>query len=220
MSNLEEFEKLINYTFKDKSLLQTALTHSSASSSDNYERMEFLGDGLLSIIVAEHLFLTTKDKVGKMSVFRSNLVSTDALSQIVVENGWDKYVVVGQSVLGTHTIAKNILADVFESITAAIYLDSNFETAKSFVAKYILNHVSGCVGVDYKTKLQEYLAKINPDFTLKYEVLASSGPSHDMRFSIGLKYNGELVSQAEGSSKKSAEQQCAKMFLEKLTKMA
>lgn len=218
MNNLKDFEKSINYTFKNIALLQTALTHSSASSSDNYERMEFLGDSLLSIIVAEHLFLSTTKKVGVMSVMRSNLVSTDALSKIVLANGWDKYITVGQSVAATHNIAKNILADIFESITAAIYLDSNFENAKQFVTTYVLSGVDECVGMDYKTKLQEKLAKINPDFELKYEVLASSGPSHNMQFTIGLKYNGELVSSAEGSSKKNAEQLCAKLFLEQLKK--
>lgn len=218
MNSCVEFEKLINYNFKNIELLKTALTHSSASNKNNYERLEFLGDSLLSIVVAEHLYLNTNKKVGEMSVLRSQLVSTDALSKIVTKNGWDKFIVVGQSVLSTHTIAKNILADVFESIVAAIYLDSNFENAKAFITTYVLSEVGHVVNADFKTKLQEKLASINPDFTLKYEVVKSEGPSHNMQFTIALNYNGKQVAVSKGSSKKIAEQLCAKMFLEEISK--
>ncbi len=218
MNNCVEFEKLINYNFKNVELLKTALTHSSASNKQNYERLEFLGDSLLSIVVAEHLFLNTTKKVGEMSVLRSQLVSTDALSSIVLKHGWDKFIIVGQSVSATHTIAKNILADVFESVVAAIYLDSNFENAKAFITTYVLSEVGHVVNADFKTKLQEKLASINPDFTLKYEVLKSEGPSHNMEFTIALNFNDKQVAVSKGSSKKIAEQLCAKMFLEEISK--
>lgn len=217
-NNYENFEKSIHYKFKDINLLNTALTHSSASSTNNYERMEFLGDSLLSIVVAEYLFLNSNKKVGNMSVLRSQLVSADALSKIVLANGWDKLIIVGQSVSATHSIAKNILADVFESIVAAIYLDSDFENAKSFIATYVLSDVNSVEDVDFKTKLQEKVASINHDFRLKYDVLKSEGPSHNMQFTIGLYFNEKLVSTACGSSKKTAEQLCAKIFLDELKK--
>ena len=153
-----------------------------------------------------------------MSVLRSQLVSTDALSSIVLKHGWDKFIIVGQSVSATHTIAKNILADVFESVVAAIYLDSNFENAKAFITTYVLSEVGHVVNADFKTKLQEKLASINPDFTLKYEVLKSEGPSHNMEFTIALNFNDKQVAVSKGSSKKIAEQLCAKMFLEEISK--
>lgn len=215
-NNYKVLEQSINYTFKNKELIIQALTHSSETKTNNYERLEFLGDSLLSVIVAEHLYLTSNKKVGDMSVLRSRLVSTDALSNIVLKNNWQNLINVGPSIKNVNNIAKNILADIFESIVAAIYLDAGIEKTKQFVANYVLSQIESVVNSDYKTALQEKVASINNLATLQYKLLESEGPSHNMKFTVGLYYNNKLVAKAEGKSKKSAEQTCAKMLLEKI----
>ena len=213
MNNIELLEQKLGYIFKNKDLLVKALTHSSASGTSNYERMEFLGDSLLGRIVAEHLYNNFNEEVGKMSVMRSNLVSTNALSKIVLENGWNNFIIVGASISSTKNIAKNVLADVFESITAAIYLDAGIDEARKFVNKFILSKASNIVNLDFKTLLQEKVASINPNYKLEYKLISSAGPSHATVFEMGLYFNGSLVSSASANSKKSAEQQCAQIFL-------
>lgn len=218
MNNVETLEQKIGYTFKNKELITKALSHSSASSTFNYERMEFLGDSLLSYIVAEYLYYNFNQEVGKMSVLRANLVSTNALSQIVLDNGWKDLIIVGASVASTKNIAKNVLADVFESIIAAIYLDAGMEETKSFVNKFVLANVNSVVNTDYKTLLQEKVASINPGFKLEYKFINSFGPSHALVFTMGLYFNDSLVATSEATSKKTAEQNCAKIFLEEINK--
>ena len=218
MNNVEILEQKIGYTFKNKELIIKALSHSSASSTFNYERMEFLGDSLLSYIVAEHLYFNFNQEVGKMSVLRSNLVSTNALSKIVLDNGWKNLITVGASVASTKNIAKNVLADVFESITAAIYLDAGIEETKKFVNKFVLNNVELVVNTDYKTLLQEKVASINPSHKLSYKLISSAGPSHALVFTMGLYFNDGLVATASANNKKSAEQLCAQTFFEQINK--
>lgn len=213
MNNLEILEEKIGYIFKNKDFLINALTHSSASNKINYERMEFLGDSLLGRIVAEHLYNNFEGTVGEMSVLRSNLVSTNALSKIVSDNGWQKFIIVGASIASTKNIAKNVLADVFESITAAIYLDAGFDEVRRFVNKFVLTNASSVANVDFKTLLQEKIASINPNYKLSYKLISSSGPSHATVFEMGLYFNECLVASASANSKKAAEQQCAKQFL-------
>ena len=213
MNNIELLEQKIGYIFKNKDLLIRALTHSSASNTSNYERMEFLGDSLLGRIVAEHLYNNFNEEVGKMSVLRSNLVSTNALSKIVADNGWVEFIIVGASISSTKNIAKNVLADVFESITAAIYLDAGIDEARRFVNKFVLSKASNVENLDFKTLLQEKVASINPNYKLSYSLISSSGPSHAAVFEMGLYFNNCLVASASANSKKSAEQQCAKIFL-------
>lgn len=217
MSNIEVLEKQIGYTFKNKELITKALTHSSAHKTFNYERMEFLGDSLLSVIVAEYLYNNFDKEVGKMSVLRSNLVSTNALSKIVLNNGWKELIVVGPSVASTNNIAKNVLADVFESITAAIYLDGGMNETIKFVNKYVLSDVNSVVNTDYKTLLQEKIAAVNTTAKIEYKLLESFGPSHLLTFKIGLCINGNVVATAIAGSKKSAEQMCAKLYLDDIT---
>lgn len=216
MNNYELLEEKIGYVFKNKELILKALTHSSASKTFNYERMEFLGDSLLGFIVAEHLYHNVNKEVGKMSVLRSNLVSTTALSTIVLQNGWDQLIMVGPSIAATGKIAKNILADVFESVTAAIYLDGGINETIKFVNKYVLSDVNSVVNADYKTILQETVASVNISAKLEYKLIESCGPSHSITFKMGLYYNDNLVATAEAGTKKKAEQQCAKMFLENI----
>lgn len=217
-NNYSELEQQLGHKFKDINLLIRALTHSSASSTDNYDRMEFLGDSLLSVFVAEYLYDNLAKPVGYMSVLRSQLVSTHALSKIVIDNGWTKYIIFGGSILGAHNMAKKSLADVFESITAAIYLDAGFEETKKFVTKFVLSGINTTIDTDFKTKLQEKLACIDNTLSIKYVELEHNGPSHDMTFKMGLYINDRLVETSIGKSKKEADQNCAKIAYENICK--
>ncbi len=218
MTNYSEFEDQIGYKFKNINFLIEALTHSSASSTVNYDRMEFLGDSLISMFVAENLYDTTSKPAGKMSVLRSQLVSTDALSKIVVDNGWTKYIIFGGSILGAHNMPKKSLADIFESITAAIYLDSGYDGAKNFVKKDILSGVSNAIDADYKTKLQERLASLDHTMEISYKEIDETGPDHSKTFTMGIFINNKLITKAQGKSKKIAEQECAKVVYENIVK--
>ena len=218
MNNFDKLEKIIGYTFKNKELILKALTHSSSSKTFNYERMEFLGDSLLSIIVAEYLYLNTEQKVGKMSVLRSSLVSAEALSKIVLENNLKQFIIVGKSIKATNHIANNVLADVFESITAAIYLDGGFEETKKFVSKFVLKNVNGVLNTDYKTFLQEKIASLHNDYKIEYKLINSLGPSHELTFEMAVCLNGKIMATAKGKNKKEAEQLCAKLLLEQIEK--
>lgn len=216
-NNFSKLETLIGYTFKNKSLLEQALTHSSANAL-NYEKLEFLGDSLLSIFVTNHIYNFANNlKVGEMSTLRSNLVSTNSLSTIIKENGINKFVIIGDSLKNNTTHINNILADIFESLLAAICLDGGVEQAERFVNKFLLSKFSEHIVVDYKTKLQELIQKDYNGTKIEYRELGHFGPSHDLTFKIGLFLNGVKRAEAEGKTKKQAEQICAKfvfnMFL-------
>ncbi len=217
MSNLNQLETLIGYTFKNKDLLTQALTHSSAG-ANNYEKLEFLGDSLLSLFVTKHIYTFTTIKVGDMSTLRSNLVSTSSLSNIIKQTGINKYVILGDSLLNNSTNLTNVFADVFESLLAAIYLDSDLQQAQKFVNMFLLQNFKSGVVVDFKTKLQEYIQKYKNGTTIEYKELEHFGPSHNLTFKIGLFLNGEITAEASGKSKKQAEQKCAQIVLDKLQK--
>ena len=214
-NNLTQLETLLDYNFKNKELLIQALTHSSAS-ADNYEKLEFLGDSLLSSYVTKHIFNYTNLKVGEMSTLRSNLVSTTSLSNIILEYGINKFVILGDSLANNSTHITNILADIFESLLAAIYIDGGESQSLKFVNKFLLSSFNENVVVDYKTKLQELIQKHYNGTKIEYRELGHTGPSHDLTFNIGLFLNGEKQAEANGKTKKQAEQLCANIVFNKL----
>lgn len=213
MNNLKNLEEEIGYTFKDKQLLIRALTHSSSNGENSYERLEFFGDALLSMIVAENFYLNSEKSAGAMSVARSSLVSEEALSKILINNGWEKYIKTGAS-MGAN-IPKSVLADVFESLTGAIYLDAGLKRTRIFVEDFVLDNLE-ILNTDYKTLLQELLAKSHKNTQIKYKLLKKTGPSHNILFEIGLFINGNMVGSAKGGRKKNAEQKCAKEYYLKI----
>lgn len=215
-NNLSELETLVGYSFKNKDLLKQALTHSSASVT-NYEKLEFLGDSLLSTFVTKHIYSFANNlKVGEMSTLRSNLVSTTSLSSIIKLSGISEFVILGESLANNTTPINNILADVLESLLAAIYLDGGQSAAERFVNKFLLSKFSEHVVVDYKTKLQELIQRDYNGTKIEYKELSHSGPSHDLTFNIGLFLGGKKQAEAQGKTKKQAEQLCAGMVLNML----
>lgn len=217
MSTLEE---KIGYVFNDRSLMVEALTHSSYANEkgnlDCNERLEFLGDAVLSIISAEYLYKKFPDTPeGKLSKIRSSLVCTQSLSGFAREIGLGSYLLLGkgESASGGYD-RDSILENAFEALIAAIYLDGGMEKAKIFVLKFLardieLRHFNF---KDYKTTLQEIIQQ-NPDEKLNYVLIGEYGPDHDKRFEVEVHLNSNVIGRGIGRSKKQAEQEAAKEAL-------
>ena len=218
---MESLEKKIGYKFKNKELLKTALTHSSYANEQGgavkyNERLEFLGDSVLGIITAEYLFINHRDfPEGELTKVRSALVCENALFRFAGEIDLGEYLFLGKGEANTGGRNRpSILADAFEALIAAIYLDGGMEEAKSFVLRFIKNAQAEAIEIntDYKTKLQEITQK-NPEERVEYVVIGETGPDHDKRFIVGVKLNSNLIGKGEGRSKKQAEQLAAKEAL-------
>ena len=214
---MKSLEKNIGYTFRDKELLKTAVTHSSYANENrgglNYnERLEFLGDAVLQLITSEKLFCENPTMPeGKMSKVRAALVCEDALAGYSTEINIGEYMLLGKGEEmsgGRHR--PSILADAFEAVTGAIFLDGGMENAKKFVLRFLdAAHRSL---QDYKTLLQEIIQK-NPGERLSYVVTGETGPDHDKSFTVEVHLNSNIIGKGTGKSKKQAEQAAAKEAL-------
>ncbi len=213
-------ETKLNYTFKDPKLLQTALTHSSFANEnavESYERLEFLGDSILGMVVAEFLFHhKPKLSEGVLTRTRSNLVREEAL--VLVADHLELGAVIR---LGKGEIAQgarpSIRADVVEAILAGIFLDGGMEPAKTMVHHFVLKDFTPQISrtVDYKTALQEWVQRTSGT-VIAYQLLEEKGPDHMKEFTIQVEVNGQPQGEGTGRSKKEAEQNAAKSALEKL----
>lgn len=200
--------KDLGYSFKDKSLLELALTHSSLS-ENNYERLEFLGDSILDFLVGEYFFNHCDEKEGKLTVLRSHFVSENYLSQIFDKLNLQKDVRLGRSCQGQ--VSKAIKCDVIESILGAIYLDGGLEQAKKFIQNHFeLETYPNIVDDNYKSKLQEL---IQGNFKCKIGYVTESC---DGGFVSSFYMDEDKISAATGKSKLEAEQKTAKKAIEKL----
>lgn len=223
MKPIELYEKKLDYVFQDKQLLVTAVTHSSYANEqkgkcDSYERLEFLGDSILGFVTAKYLFENFPElSEGELTKTRAALVCEKSLC------GFSKKLGVGEFLRLSHgeqhsggRERPSILADVFESTLAAIYLDSgSFETAQQFILKFIgpaAKSQSRKPFKDYKTMLQEIIQQ-NPEERLEYQVTGESGPDHDKHFTVEVHLNSNVIGKGGGRSKKEAEQQAAREAL-------
>ncbi|WP_417100232.1 phosphate acyltransferase PlsX [Hominenteromicrobium sp.] len=224
MRSLDEFEKKIGYKFKNRNLLITALTHSSYANESrggdqSYERLEFLGDSILGFVTAEYLCKAFPDiPEGKLTKKRAALVCEKSLCGFTRSFGAGELLRLshGEQHSGGRE-RPSILADVFESITAAIYLDSgSLEEAKRFVLHYI-EPAAQSAGErpfkDHKTMLQEIIQQ-NPGERLEYVLTGEHGPDHDKHFTVEVHLNSNVIGKGGGRSKKEAEQQAAREALE------
>ena len=218
MNNLE---KSIDYTFKDKRLLKCALTHTSfanESKTPSNERLEFLGDSVLSFFVSDHIFKNYKDMPeGELTRLRSSLVCEAALCVFAREIGLGDNLLLGKCEEKSGGRNRDsILADAFEALLAAIFLDGGIENAKKFVYKFVLrelenkdlNHSTK----DYKTLLQEIIQR-NPEEVISYILTGESGPDHDKTFEVEVHLNSNVIGKGSGKSKKAAEEAAAKQAL-------
>lgn len=219
--NFSEFEKIIGYEFKNKSYLETALTHSSYANEkqlgrDCNERLEFLGDSVLGVITAEYFYHNLAHlPEGEMTKKRAACACEKSLHGFAKEINLGKYLLLGRG--EDHTGGRkraSILADAFEAVIGAIYLDGGIESARNFVLGFIKKAAQKQLSIcDYKTELQEIIQK-NPDEHLTYVLVGESGPDHDKRFEVEVHLNSNVVGCGRGKSKKTAEQQAAKQALE------
>lgn len=214
---MKQLEKNIGYHFRDKELLRTAVTHSSYANESRgnmayNERLEFLGDAVLQLITSEKLFRENPDMPeGRMSKQRAALVCEDALAGYSAEIHLGDFLLLGKGEEATGGRQRpSILADAFEAVTGAIFLDGGMDNAKKFVRHFLdAAHLSL---KDYKTLLQEIIQK-NPGERLSYVVTGESGPDHDKVFDVEVHLNSNIIGRGTGKSKKQAEQAAAKEAL-------
>ncbi len=206
MDFLEKYGIKIN----DKSLLEMALTHSSYSNehaTPNYERLEFLGDAVLQNITSEYFYLNTDLSEGDMSKVRASYVCEQALAEYSKKVGIDKHIKLGHG--QEKNLNDTIIADCFESVLGAIYLDQGFEVAKNYVNEVVLPFIKSehLFFGDYKSLLQELVQTDKK--SLEYVLINESGPAHDKRFMVEVRIDNIVYGVGSGRSKKEAEQNAA-----------
>lgn len=221
---MNDLQKKIGYKFKNKDLLNEALTHSSFANEHKSkhikynERLEFLGDAVLSIVVADYIFKNFPElPEGELTKLRAALVCEKTLFEFAKKIDLGNYLVLSKGERNNGGAERpSILSDAFEALIAAIYVDGGIEPA----AKHILNFVIPAIKSskkkqinDYKTTLQEIIQK-NPGEQLDYIIVSESGPDHDKHFVVEVHLNSNVIGKGGGHSKKEAEQQAAREALE------
>ncbi|WP_312812038.1 ribonuclease III [Sedimentibacter sp.] len=225
IKELKEFETIIKYKFNNIETLEKSLTHSSYSNEDksynkvNNERLEFLGDAVLSISVSRYIFDKFPDyPEGDLTKLRSQVVCEDTLSMVASELNIGKYMLLGKGEEASGgRDRKSILADAVEAIIAAIYIDGGYRKAESFVldnlTKYIHHAVKGKIVTDFKSYLQEYYQSKGHTCKIRYVVTKEEGPDHEKVFHVDVVINRVVAGSGSGKSKKLAEQEAAKNAL-------
>jgi len=221
MSNIKNLEKNIGIVFKNKDLLQQALVHRSYINEHpdfnigHNERLEFLGDAVLEIIVTEYLYINFPDKPeGDLTNWRASLVNSKMLYKIADKLNFENFLLLskGESKDKNSKARQYILADSVEAVIGAIYLDQGFETAKDFILKNVIVDLKDILKnktyVDAKSRFQEMSQEI-VGITPSYKVIKEEGPDHAKKFTVGLYLNDELVAVSEGSSKQEAQTKAA-----------
>lgn len=225
---LLEFAGKLGVEFNDLCLLNMALTHSSyaheakcSPKPRHNERIEFLGDSVLSIVVSTYMYSTyPKLAEGKLTKIRAVVVCESSLAHLAEKISLGDYLLLGKGEeLSGGRRRPSILADAFESLLGAIYLDRGFEYVQGFLMGLAKGFIDRCcaggICYDYKTTLQEYLQQ-DGDIDLAYKLVSASGPEHDKTFVAEVVYNGQVYGQGVGRCKKEAEQKAAKSALVKL----
>ena len=222
---LKDLEHAIGYRFGNISLLQNALTHSSyanerwRNSLMSNERLEFLGDSILGMVVADYLYRSFSNRPeGELTRMRADMVCEKSLAMIANQIGLGSHLLLGKGEeQGGGRSRDSILADAVESVIAACYLDGGMDAAREFIKKYVLIRVpvDHLQNNDYKTALQE-LVQQKKNQVLSYALTGESGPDHDKSFRVELSLNGRVIGYGTGSSKKRAEQDAARAAMETL----
>lgn len=223
---MKTLEEKLGYTFQNRALLENALTHSSCANESrgrlqSNERLEFLGDSILGMVVADHLYRNHPDlPEGVLTRTRAALVCEDSLVVVAEELGLGQYLRLGKGEeAGGGRNRPSIRADAVEAVLAAVYLDGGIGSARKIIQKYILSReVAGLTKPrDYKTALQELVQRESGQM-LAYRLTGEEGPDHNKRFFVEVTLNGKGVGQGSGRSKKEAEQMAAKAAIEVLGK--
>ena len=225
MENLQELAKILGIGFKNLDLLQEAMTHRSYLNEhrsyklDHNERLEFLGDAVLELVVTEYLFKNyPKTPEGEMTNWRAALVNGEMLSGISKRLGVEEYLMMSKGeAKDTGRARQYLLANAFEAITGAIYLDQGYEKAKEFIMKNVIVELPEILEkksyMDPKSRFQER-AQEKVGITPSYRVISEEGPDHDKVFVVGVFLDKEKVAEGEGRSKQEAQRQAAEKALE------
>lgn len=225
--SLREFQEKLGYQFNDIDYLRRALTHSSYANENkkdkikNNERLEFLGDSVLGLVVSEYLYSHFPNLAeGQLTKVRARIVCESSLGDAAVDLGIGQYMFFGRGEEMTGGRERtSILSDCFEALIAAMYLDGGIEIVRQFVLSHmdsiILDAIQGKLFIDYKTRLQEVI-QIKKGNRIKYEIFKEEGPDHSKEFYTHVKLNEEIIGVGKGRSKKESEQAAAKEGLKKL----
>ena len=215
----EALERVLGHTFQDKALLETALTHTSFANEARHgtkhnERLEFLGDSVLSIVVAEYLFTHSSLPEGDLTRMRASLVCEAALFTFAQKIGLGRWLRLGHGEeMGGGRTRPSVVSDAFEAVIAALYLDGGIDAARAFILPFVTSALTKqSAEEDSKTKLQEVVQQ-NPSERLRYVVASQTGPDHDKHFVVEVHLNSNCIGSGEGHSKKQAEQAAAKEAL-------
>lgn len=224
MKDISKLEKRLGIKFKNKDLLTQSLVHRSyLNEHPNFlpshnERLEFLGDAVLEIVVTEYLYQNYPDPEGELTNWRASLVNAKILSQLAVEIGLNGYILLskGESKDSQSKARQYILADAFEALIGAIYLDQGVKIVKKFITTNLLSKLAHILEnklyLDPKTKFQE-IAQEKLSITPSYRVLEEWGPAHAKHFKMGIYLGKELIAEGEGTSKREAEIKAAEKAL-------
>ncbi len=221
--NLEELEKILNIKFKNKELLHRALVHRSYINEHpeikhHNERLEFLGDAVIELIVTEYLFTHYDNPEGELTNWRAALVNAKMLSKVAQKLNFQDFIMLsrGEANDNNPKAKQYILADAFEAVTGAIYLDQGYNTAKDFILKNVVSELPYILQnelyIDAKSKFQE-LSQAKTGITPTYHVLEETGPDHNKHFKVGVYLNENLIATGEGSSKQEAQMDAARNAL-------
>jgi ribonuclease-3 len=221
---MDDLQNIIEYHFKNKSLLNEALTHSSYANEHKSkhikynERLEFLGDAVLSIVVSDYIFKNCPDlPEGELTKLRASLVCEKSLFEFAKKINLGKYLILSKGERNNGGAERpSILSDAFEALIAAIYIDGGMEPASRHILKFVIPAVKNSKKKrinDYKTTLQEIIQK-NPGEQIEYVLVGESGPDHDKHFVVEVHLNSNVIGKGGGRSKKDAEQQAAREALE------
>ncbi|MFZ5975927.1 MAG: ribonuclease III [Bacillota bacterium] len=222
----DAFEESIGYSFKNSKLLQTAFTHCSAAQNgeekpEHNQRLEFLGDAVLEMCISEYLYLAFPQMPeGRLTKIRAGIVSEGALAKAANKLSLGAYLKIGKGEERTGGRTKpSILADVAEALIGAVYLDGGLDAARQFILRFLAEQICEAVeagGIrDYKTELQEAVHKAGLGES-SYSITFETGPDHKKEFCAQVSINGDVWGEGSGPSKKAAEQQAARLALERL----
>ena len=219
---MQELEKKIGYKYKNIRYLENALTHSSYANEIKHghhsnERLEFLGDSVLSIVVSDFLYKNLNVAEGELTKMRASLVCEKSLHVFAKQIDLGKFLLLGKGEENTGGRERpSILADAFEAVIAAIYLDGGMEPVSKHILRFMpkdIRHAKKPVFNDFKTVLQEVVQK-NPEEKVEYVLIGEEGPDHNKRFVVEVCLNDQVIGKGSGKSKKEAEQLAAKEALE------
>ena len=222
---IKDLEAALGYRFHNITLLQNALTHSSYANEHwhdslrSNERLDFLGDSILGMVVAEYLYRNFPDRPeGELTRMRADMVCENSLARIAEQVDLGKHLLLGNGEeQGGGRNRPSILADAVESVIAASFLDGGMAAAEGIIRRFVLSNVpvSKLKNLDYKTSLQE-LVQQKKNQQLSYQMVGEKGPDHDKEFFVEVSLNGTVVGKGSGSSKKRAEQDAARAAMEAL----